>query len=349
MFRSRYVLRLLAVTLLAAGLVFGIASSAMAEKTIALSTGTIDLSLAPGSEASDTIAVANNGDEPFKAFVYASDVVYDEKGVPSYVRPTGAQGEFLKSTASWLTLRMPAETQVISNTPYIELDPGEEMLVDFHLTVPADAAPGDHSAIVFFEMFNNEPTTGTTSQVSGRLGARINVRVAGAVVEKIELAPYAVRGLVIGDVVPYSFTVSNEGNIDKRYVPSMVVLDSSEAEVQRTALEENPVVYAANAREYSGSVKLKKPLFGKYTMRAEIAYDRESESGGATVPDVVEKDRVFWVFPLWFVIALILVIALPVLWLIWRSSVKSAARKAARRTVREDRPLDAPVGTDAER
>lgn len=337
MSRSKSLFRLVAVTLVAVAFLFGIVSSAMAEKTIALSTGTIELSLAPGTTASDTIAVANNGDEPFKAFVYASDVVYDDKGVPSYVRPTGAQGEFLKSPASWLTLHMPAKTQVIANTPYIELAPGEEMLVDFDMVVPQGAAPGDHSAIVFFEMFDNGATTGTTSKVSGRLGARIIVRVAGDVVDRMDLAPYSVRGFVIGDAVPYSFTVANEGNVDKRYVPSMIVLDSSEAEVQRTKLEENPVAYAGDTRQYSGSVKLDKPLFGRYTMRAEIAYDKETGSApGATVPEVLEKDRAFWVFPLWFVIAVILIVALPVLWLIWRSSVKSAARRT---------PLEAP-GTE---
>ncbi len=332
MSRSGSGVRAAAVVMLAALFMLSGISSAFGEKTIALSTGTIELSLAAGSSASNTIAVANNGDEPFKAMVYASDVIYDEAGVPTYVKPTGASGELLKSPASWLTLRMPAETQVIANTPYVELDPGEEMLVDFDMVVPAGVAPGDYSAIVFFEMFDTDATTGTTSRISGRIGARIVVRIAGDVVDRLDLAPFWVRGLVIGDTVPYSFTLTNEGNIDKRYVPSLVVLDSSEAEVQRLQLEENSVVYADNLREYSGSLALDKPLFGKYTLRAEIGYDRETGSAaGATVAEVLEKDRTFWVFPLWFVILVIVVISIPILWLSWRSSVKAAARKAAAR------------------
>jgi dihydroorotate dehydrogenase (fumarate) len=324
--RSRGI-RLAAVAMLAAAFVLGGVYYAFAEKTIALSTGTIELSLAPGSSASDKIAVANNGDEPFKAMVYTADVTYDEKGTPAYEKPDAATGDFLSSPASWMTLRMPTNTQVIANTPYIELQPGEEMIVDFDLVVPQGAEPGDHSAIVFFEMFDTEPTTGATSKISGRLGCRVILRVAGEVVERVNVAPFSARGFVIGDAVPYSFTVSNEGNVDKRYSPSLVVLDSSEAERQRTLLEEEATVYAGNSRQHSGSLQLERPLFGRYVLRAEVTYAREAgEQVGSTIPEIVQKDRAFWAFPLWFVIVAILVVALPVLWLIWRSTSKRAAR-----------------------
>jgi hypothetical protein len=325
--------RIATVSLLAVVLVLGAAQYAFAEKTIALGTGTFEVALAAGDTASDTIVVSNDGDEPFKALVYASDIVYDDKGASSYVRPTGQPGDFLKSPASWLTLRMPTDTAVLANTPYIELEPGQQMTIDFELAVPMNAVPGDHSAVVFFEVFDTEPTTGAASKISGRLGCRINVRVAGEVVERMDVAPFAVRGFVIGDRVPYSFTVSNQGNVDKRYVPSLVVLDSSEAETQRTQIEEQAVAYAQNVREHVGTLVLDRQLFGRYTVRAEVVYDRE---GGSTSERLV-KDRTVWVFPLWFAILVVLAIGLPVLWLVWRSSVNSAekrrtAARSARRT-----------------
>ena len=328
MTRSRMLVRGAAAVVLAAALVFGVVAPALAERTIALSTGTVELSLAPGGVASETIAVANNGDEPLRALVYTNDVVYDAEGMPEYVKPTGAQGEFNRSPASWISLRMPAETQVIANTPYIELEPGDEMMIDFEMRVPEGATPGDYNAIIFFEMFDTADAEGTSSQISGRIGARIVLRVAGDIVDRLDVAPFAVRGFVIGDVVPYSFTLTNEGNIDKRYTPSLVVLDGSETERMRSEIETAPIVYAGSTREYTGGLKLTNANFGKYTMRVEIAYDKETGSApGATVAERLTKDRTFWVVPLWFAIAVVLAIGLPILWLVWRSSVKSAAKK----------------------
>jgi hypothetical protein len=301
----------------------------------------VELALPAGGSAADRIAVANNGDEPLKAMIYTSDVRYDEAGQPDYVRPTGETGEYLKSPASWLSLSLPAETQVIANTPYIELDPGEEIILDFEMRVPADAPPGDYNAIVFFEMFDDESASGTSSKISGRIGARIVVRVAGDVVERLEIAPFWVRGLVIGDSIPYEFTFANEGNVDKRYVPSLVVLDRSEAEVAREELEESAIVYAGNARKYSGALEVDRPLLGQYTLRAEMAYDSESDS--ATAQEPTEEDRTFWIFPLWFAILVILVLAVPVLWLIWRSSVRSAQKRAA--SARRDAKAGEPEGS----
>jgi len=326
--RTRSVTRIVAVTLLAAAFLFSAIPAAYAERTIALSSGTFELALPAGGTASQTLAVANNGDDAFKALVYTNDIVNDEQGLPTYVKPTGAANEYLSSPASWLTLRMPATTQVVANTPYIELDPGEEMLIDFEMTVPEGAAPGDYNAVIFFEMFGGDAATGASSQVSGRIGARIVVRVAGDVVDRLDVAPYSVRGLVIGDTIPYSFTLTNEGNIDKRYVPSLVILDSSEAEVQRTVIEESAVAYAGDTRAYKGGLGLDTMLLGRYTVRAEIAYDRETGSApGATVPEVLEKDRTVWILPLWFVIVVMMAVALPLLWLVWRSSVKKASSR----------------------
>jgi hypothetical protein len=307
------------------------ATSAFAARTIALSSGTVELSLASGGVARERFMVANNGDEPLKAMVYASDIIYDKKGVPTYKKPTGTPGELLKSPASWLTLRLPASTQLLANTPYIELEPGEEMELNYEMKVPANATPGDYNSVIFFQMFETDSAEpGASSTVSGRIGARIVVRVKGEVVDRLDLAPFAVRNFVIGDTVPYSFTLTNKGNIDKRFVPSLVVLDSSEKERMRTVVETSSVIYAQNSREYAGVVPLEGVSFGKLTMRAEVSYEKETEStSSANLPEVLSKERTFWVVPTWVVVVVVLLVGLPVLWLSYRASVRSKGRHSA--------------------
>ncbi len=313
---------------------------APAERTIALNTGTIELSLAPGSIANDSVRVSNNGTEPLRALIYTSDVRYDEQGEPDYVKPTGEPGEFLRSPASWMSLRVPDTTKVVANTPYIELDPGQALDIDFEMRVPGNATPGDYNAVIFFEMFEFAASdTGTTSRISGRIGARIVLRVAGDVIDRMDVAPFSVRSFNIGDTVPYSFRVVNDGNIDKRYEPSLVVLDGNEAERMRSVVETSAIVYAQGQREYLGGLKLDNARFGRFTMRVEVAYDREAGSEPGTVmPEVIRKDRTFWVVPLWAAILLILAIGLPVLWLSWKLAVRSSRRKHEREErTREER------------
>jgi hypothetical protein len=222
---------------------------------------------------------------------------------------------------------MPTDTQLIANTPYIELGPGEEIELNYEMNVPSQVAPGDYNAVIFFEMFDTEGSgAGATSKVAGRIGARIVLRVAGEVVDKLEVAPFWVRGFVIGTAAPYSFTVSNKGNIDKRYQPYLVLLDSSEREVMRSEVETSAIVYAGNAREYSGTFTLKGAPLGRYILRTELAFDREAGADSAAIQDSITKDREFWVVPTWLVVALIVVVTLPLLWISYRSSRQRKAR-----------------------
>lgn len=328
MLKSKTLSRLLTVSLVAGVLGFGTVQQAFAEKTISLSTGTVQLSLAQGGVAKDSIMVSNRGDEPIKAMVYASDILHKQSGEPIYKKPTGDVANILKSPASWLTLRLPKDTQVIANTPYIELDPGEQVKLDFEMRVPTDATPGDFNAAIFFEMFDTATgQAGAQSKVAGRIGARIVVRVAGDVIEKLDLAPYKVRGFVIGDAVPYSFTLKNQGNVDKRIQPNLVILDTSEAEKMRSQIETYAVLYAGDTRQYSGVLKLKNAAFGEYTMRAEIGYERDSDSNQA-IAETVTKDRSIFVIPTWFAVLAVLVLASPILWFTWRPRRRRAKANA---------------------
>ncbi len=324
--------RLLGVTFVAVLLVglVGI-PSATAEQSIGLNVGTIDLSLAPNQTASDSLIVANKGDEPLQVLMYTSDVQVDETGEPTYVRPQGDVTQYLSSPASWIRLQVPDSTKVVANTPYLQMDPGEEFQVDFDLVVPPNASPGDYNSVIFFEMFEFAPgDEGAVSSISGRLGARVVLRVVGDVVDKLEVKPFLARNFVIGDTSTFTTVVRNEGNIDKRYSLSLKLLAQGEDERWNQVLDEKGIVYARNTREYSGSVRFDGVGFGKYTFRAQVDYDQELEAVAGTLqPTTISVDRTIWIVPLWVAIAAILIVGVPAIWLSWRLSLRSSRKKRA--------------------
>lgn len=306
-------------------------ASVLAERTIGLSTGTIELALAPGQAAQESVRLFNSGDESLRALIYTSDVQYDEEGLPTYTRPTGAEGEYLRSPASWLRLRVPDTTKIVSNTPYIEMQPGDEFQVSFDLVVPKNATPGDYNSIIFFEMFEfADDDEGAISRISGRIGARVRVRVVGDVVDKVELTPFKARTLVIGDMVPYTFQIKNDGNIDKSYSAVLQVLGSGESVVLESQVASEAVVYARGTREHADTLVLEGVGVGRYTLRAKAEYLKETgPEPGTVVPEELVFDRTIWVVPLWMAIAFIVVFGALALWISWKMAKKRLTRPAS--------------------
>jgi hypothetical protein len=312
--------------------VLALAGVALAERTIGLSSGTVELALAPGQQANDSLIVYNTGDEPFKALLYTSDVIYDEEGIPSYERPTGAAGEFLTSPASWIRLRVPDTTKIVANTPYIEMEPGQEFTVDYEIVVPSNAPPGDYNAIVFFEMFEFTDEGETNiSRISGRIGARVHVRVVGAIQDDLRVGPFAIRTFVLGDSVLYTLDVENAGNVDKTYRASIEILDASGAVRDQALVASETVVYAQNIREHTGTIELQEATLGKFTARAVVDYERETgDEAGTRVPETLTFERTMWVVPVWLAIAAVALVGGLAIWLSWRQAKRAAARSVER-------------------
>ncbi|MFA5844591.1 MAG: hypothetical protein WC971_07155 [Coriobacteriia bacterium] len=306
--------------------------SARADRTVGLSTGTFEFHVASGQSGEGTLEVTNDGDEPLKVLVYAANQTVDAKGNPRYVAPDRNDPEtFLRSPASWLVIKVPEQTKTIGNTPYLELDPGQRVPVEFSFTVPAGVAPGDHQVLLFFEMFDlPKDSPGVSSNVAGRLGARIRFRVEGVVAQRIEVRPFVVRNLLIGDRLPYVFDVYNLGNVDTVVDGSLTVWDGNEVErVRRGVLESSPV-YAGTNIERSGKLGLRGLAPGRYTVRLVVSYAREGAAPGE-LPVEVRKTRTVWVVPLWLAVAVSVVAGGLALWLAWRGAVRSAARQAEKR------------------
>lgn len=304
-------------------------ASAVAERTLGLSTGSFDLSLAAGGSADGDLVVMNDGDEPLDVLVYSANQVVDATGTVTYEVPNRDTGSFASNPASWISVSIPSSTQTLGNTPLITLDPGERAPVRFTLNVPKDAAPGDHQVLLFFEMMAPDDTpTGATAKVAGRLGARIRVRVQGELIERMDVRPFGVRSPVLGSTMSWVFLLRNEGNTDKTVQVNLALLDGDENEVWSSVVASDTPVYAGTNLERSGLAE-GLPAIGRFTARLTAEYPREGSSAGTTVSDRIVKDRVVWIVPLWLAIAIVVLVALALMYVSWRGAVRRATRKAS--------------------
>ncbi len=312
-------------------------ASAFAVRKIGLSSGSFQFNVAPGQSSENSVYVINDGDEDLTVLVYAADQVVDKDGKVTYQVPSRNDPTAITSPASWLRLSMPDNAKAYGNTPYIEMKPGQRIKVEFGVEAPVNVAPGDHQVILFFEMFDlSSPKQGTaTAKIAGRLGARLRVRVQGDLVDRLSVEPFVLRQLVVGESMPYTFRIKNEGNIDKRVTVKLTLLDSSKREVLSSTVLTEGVVYAGTESEHTGDLRPSEFLLGPYTGRLTMEYYKEGATPGQELPERVEEDRTVWAMPLWFAIAVISVIGVTLVWLSWRQAVKSAAKKAAKQTAAE--------------
>ncbi|MFD3994376.1 WxL protein peptidoglycan domain-containing protein [Streptomyces sp. NPDC058583] len=158
-----------------------------------------------GAAMRDQIALWNYGSEPLTLAVYASDAVNTVDGgfdlLPAGRKPT--------DTGSWIKL---AKNKVT-------VPPKGNVIVPFTFTVPRDVTPGDHTGgIVASLSGTGKDTEGNQVRLDQRVGARVYVRVAGAI--KPELTVENVRAEYHGTLNPFAagsatvtYTVRNSGNV----------------------------------------------------------------------------------------------------------------------------------------
>jgi hypothetical protein len=304
-------------------------SAAFATKTVGISSPSFDFNMAQGQSGKGELYVINDGTEPIKVMVYTANQKTDAKGQVTYEIPrVGEAGN--QGPAVWFRIQMPEDSKSFGNTPYVELTPKQRVLVKFSFEVPPGVPAGDHQVILFFEMFDFPAGGGMLSSVTGRIGSRIRVRVQGTLVEKMDVQPFSVRELVIGEMMPWDFVARNDGNVDKPTSAKLALLDSSEREVLASDVMTETVLFARSMIEKSGVLSLSGAGIGKYTARLTLTYPTEPDVNGEQVPVEVTKDRTVWVFPLWLVIGLVVVIGVLALWTTWRGAVRAAERRASR-------------------
>jgi hypothetical protein len=342
LYRSRSIL------VLALGLAFvlSLPAPALATRTLGLSSGTFKFDVGAGQTASGTVIVINSGDEPLKVMVYVSDQTVDDKGNVTYIAPTRADLTSLANPSSWTRVTMPANSKALGNIPYIELKPGERVPVRFTVEVPPNVPPGDHNVLLFFESF--ELPTGESAamtQVSGRIGSRVTLRVEGTLVEKLELRPFNVPAFVLGSEVPYQFVVRNIGNVDQRIGARVMLLDRGDNAVQQLTAINGVTVFAGTNREASGTLVAQKMPLGPFKVRVDVTPVDDNGKAVNAGADTITEVRDVWLVPMWLIFLLGALVVVAIISIVWALAARFTRRADARKSERDGAPAEpaAPV------
>ncbi|NTU72346.1 MAG: hypothetical protein HGB10_11095 [Coriobacteriia bacterium] len=305
-------------------------SIAHAKRTIGLSSGTFSFEVPESGELTGSVVVSSEGDEPIKVMVYAADQKIDATGKVSYTVPTRADVSSLKNPSSWVKVSMPANSLSIGNIPYLELAAGEKVPIEFSLSVPRDTAPGDHNILIFFESFDLPGGANSQSVISGRLGARIQLKVAGERFKKLEVRPFNVPTFVINGAVPYDFTTMNLGNTDVRVGARVLFLDRN----GNTLAEQTPIngrtLFAGSNTLSTGTVMAQGLALGPHTVRLDVTEVDDEGNAINQGADTINQEKSVWLIPLWLIIAVGAFVVLVFVRAIWSASARNTQRKAER-------------------
>jgi len=302
--------------------------AAFATRTLGLSAGTFKFEVSAGQQVSGEVIVMNDGTEPLKVMVYASDQKVDPKGGVTYASPTRADLNAENLPSAWATIKMPANSKSIGNVPYVDLAPRQRIPIRFSFLVPPDVPPGDHNVVFFFESFvSPQPGQGARSVVAGRLGARVTLRVKGTLVNKLEVRPFVVPAWVIGNQVPYDFTVRNVGNTDQRIGARALLFDRVDNEISRQTAIDGVVVFAGTNLEATGTVSGGNgSAVGPHKLRLDVSPvgdDGKALNAGA---DTITEEHTVWLIPVWLIAAVAIAVLLLIVGLIWALVAASRRR-----------------------
>ncbi len=162
-----------------------------------------DYDVQAGSVISDHIAVTNLSTQPVTFHIYAADaatdydtarftLIGDDKASSDVGAWTNVAGGASTCPETDTAVQKRACVEGFGISQLIE--PGTSAVVPFSISVPADAAPGDHAeGIVASYDAPAIDSSGTAVSIDQRVGTRVYLRVDGAIVPKL-----AVAGAVVG-------------------------------------------------------------------------------------------------------------------------------------------------------
>lgn len=253
----------------------------------------LDVARNPGGAALGTVNVALHGEPGQRFRVLIQDVSQRADGTPVFSAPSRAP----HSASTW----------VLATPTTFAGAPDRVQPLQYRVSVPANAEPGDHLAALTVERLGRGGAT--TAAATEAVAVRLTVRVRGPLRPEARIVGFDVPGIVGGAPLTVSTTVRNTGNatldFDRADPAALTIRDGSD---RRARLPFSGQLFPGQTREFVSRWE-DPPLFGHFSAEARVA----AGAGSA------HEEASFWVIPWRQVGALALVLAAAVLlYLGWR-------------------------------
>ncbi|MGI9028213.1 MAG: COG1470 family protein [Candidatus Saccharimonadales bacterium] len=268
-----------------------------------------EVSINPGESKPYTFIVKNITSGPLDANFTIND--FESDGVTGNPKIIVDDSERTPTTIS----------NFLTGLGNFSLKPGESKEVKFNVSVPEDAVPGAYYGIVRYAAI---PKSGVLNDEAERqlaltasLGHLVLVEISGDINEQIQLDSLKFGKDNKGDNSDIStssiffkapdralLAINNLGNGFSRPFGSVTINDFKNTEVQRYEVNDvtpKGIVLPKSSRTFINDLQnIKTP--GRYTATASVAYG----NGG----EVITYKSSFWYLPVWFLLAILFVIAI---------------------------------------
>lgn len=236
----------------------------------------LELEALPGATLQEQLMLRNESDTDQIFDIRVKDfIVSDNQGTPLPVEET-VSGRW--SLAAWMT----------ASPKQLLVPAGQTVAADLIITVPADALPGGHYAMVTYPPVTENTIEGSGAAVSPQVGSLVYLKVIGDITEAVNLREFKVdEKFKHYGPTRIMAEIENLGDIHLRPAGKLTVANWLGDEVYSTDLEEKNIFPFAS-RIYEWEIPGKWRL-GRYTAKLTAS------AGEAAIP--VNGLIYFWIVP----------------------------------------------------
>lgn len=243
----------------------------------------------PGETQQVDLRVRNESDQPLSILSTVTDFILGEDGVTPIPVDSATSNRW--SLASWVTVA-PGE-QV--------LQPGETAGLNVLISVPEDALPGGHYAMVTHEPnygSNDTDIEDAASQVSQKVGTLLYLKVAGAINEEAFIRDFSAPQFSEYGPVPFTYTIENQSDI--HIAPKMRIDIKNMFGTTVSSLEvESKNVFPLMSRDFETQWDQIWGI-GPYTAELTTSFGENGQ--------VIMAKTSFWLLPVTLIIAIIVLV-----------------------------------------